>query len=309
MSLKGLHHVHLCVPDLTASRSFAKDFGLIEAAEQDGLVYLRGCGPAAYHLVLEQADQPLMAGIAFEADGMDDLEFAIREHGATAVFDLAGPGGGKAVTLTDPEGNLVHLVHGVAKREPDALPAGLIINFGDHKQRRGASQNTAPLGPPQILRLGHVGLFVRNAHACGLWYNRTLNMLPSDIMFAGKPENVIAGFHRVNRGDDWVDHHTLALFGMGKQDLHHISFEVQNTEVQLMGHRWMGRQGHDSVWGVGRHPKGSHIFDVWRDSSGYRLETFTDTDLCNADRPVDVFPMEEAEMDMWSDRHFEGYFA
>jgi catechol 2,3-dioxygenase-like lactoylglutathione lyase family enzyme len=309
MSLTGLHHVHLRVPDLAASRSFATDFGLIEAAVQDGLVYMRGCGSAAYHLVLEQADQPALAALAFEADSREDLEFAVRQHGASPIRSLDTPGGGEAITLTDPEGNSVHLLCGVEKRPPQDLRPGLVLNFGHDKERRGNPQNTAPLGPPQLLRLGHVGLFVRNAKACGEWYSRTLNLLPSDLMFAGAPENVVAGFYRINRGKEWVDHHTLALFGMEKSDLHHISFEVQDSEVQFMAHRWMDRRGRDSVWGVGRHPKGSHIFDVWRDPSGYRFETFSDTDLFTADRVADVFPIDQAEMDMWSDREFDAYFA
>jgi catechol 2,3-dioxygenase-like lactoylglutathione lyase family enzyme len=309
MSLLGLHHVHLRVPDLAASRAFLADFGLAEAAERNGRVYLRGCGPAAYLVVLEQAETPSLGALAFEVDGRGDLERAAKLDGASPIFELDGLCGGLAVSLTDPEGNHVQLVHGIEKQQPAELRPGLVLNFGHDKQRRGASQNVAPLGPAQIIRLGHVGMFVRNAKTCGEWYGRNLGLLPSDLMYAGVPDNVVAGFYRVDRGEEWVDHHSLALFGMGKTDVHHVSFEVQDSEVQFMAHRWMARHGHDSVWGVGRHPKGSHIFDVWRDPSGYRFETFSDTDLCTADRPADIFPIEQAEMDMWSDRNFEAYFA
>lgn len=309
MRLIGLHHIHLRVPDLAASRAFLTDFGLVEAGETDGKVFLRGGGSAAYQVVLESGDEAALLALALEVEDRGELDAAVSVHGASAVVPLAGPGGGEAVTLTDPEGNAVRLVHGIARRNPDPLREGLISNFGDDKPRKGTSQNMASLGPPQLLRLGHVGLFVRDAKACDAWYRNVLGLLPSDLMYAGQPDNLAAGFYRIDRGDQWVDHHTIALFGLGKSDLHHVSFEVQDCEIQFMAHRWMERHGHDPVWGVGRHPKGSHIFDVWRDPSGYRFETFSDTDLLNASHEPEVFPIQDAEMDLWSDRHFEAYFA
>ena len=198
---------------------------------------------------------------------------------------------------------------GIARREPDPLAPGRIHNHGLERPRRGVTQAKAPLGAPQLIRLGHIGLFVRDMAACDLWYRDVIGLLPSDLMYAGNPGNVVAGFYRLDRGDDWVDHHTIAFFGMGKSELHHASFEVQDSEVQFVGHRWMRQRGHESIWGVGRHPKGSHVFDVWRDPSGFRFETFSDTDLCTADQPPDVFPIQEATMDLWSDRSHEDYFA
>lgn len=309
MALKGLHHIHLRARDLPASLAFAQDFGLIEAGRQDGRVYLRGTGEAAYHVVLEAAETSGLVGIAFLADGEEDQKAAIRHHGASELRSLEGPGGGQAVTMRDPEGNEVHLVLGIAPREPDPLAPGRIHNHGLERPRRGVTQAKAPLGPPQLIRLGHVGLFVRDMVACDRWYRDVLGLLPSDLMYAGDQSHVVAGFYRLNRGDDWVDHHTVAFFGMGKSEIHHASFEVQDSEVQFVGHRWMQQHGHDSVWGVGRHPKGSHVFDVWRDPNGFRFETFSDTDLCTADQPADVFPIQEAVMDLWSDRSHEDYFA
>lgn len=309
MALTGLHHVHLRVPDLAASQAFASDFGLVEVAEQAGLIYLRGSGAAAYHVIFEPAETPALAGMAFGVDDRADLEAAVRNHGATPIRSLSGPGGGEAVTLIDPEGNAIHLVHAIEPRNHDDLRPDLILNFGPEKPRRGISQHVGAVGAPQLLRLGHVGLFVKDVRACDAWYRHVLGLIPSDLMYAEDPGHVVAGFYRLDRGSEWVDHHTIALFGMGKSDLHHLSFEVQNSEVQFMSHRWLARQGRESVWGVGRHPKGSHIFDVWRDPSGYRFETFSDTDLCTAERAPDIFPIQNAEMDMWSDRPFDAYFA
>ena len=308
MALLGLHHVCIRVRDLNGSRSFAKDFGFHEVATSDRRVYFRGAGPAAYHVVLEEADRPALACIAFAVDSREDLERAVAEYAASPIGPLEGPGGGEAVSLTDPDGTIVRLVHGITCRAPDDMRPQIIHNQGHDRVRRGAAQYQPPLEPPQLLRLGHIGLFVRNFKACDSWYRKVLDLLPSDLMYANNPDNVIAGFYRINRGSEWVDHHTIAMFGFGKSDLHHVSFEVQNADTQFTAHRWLERQGHKSIWGVGRHPKGSHVFDVWRDPSGYRFETYSDTDVLTADTPPGIFDITTMEMDLWSNRSHHAYF-
>lgn len=308
--IAGLHHVHLWVPDLAASRAFAADFGLHAAAEIDatGRLFMRGAGTGAYQLVLEQGDVPGLAGLAFAVDGRVDLEHAVAVHGATPVRPLTGPGGGEGVSLVDPDGTTIHLVHGIELRDHDQVPPAMIYNQGGERTRQGSAQYNAPVGPPHLLRLGHIGLFVRDFAAAARWYRDTLGLLPSDCMYAERPDNLVAGFFRVDRGDEWVDHHTIAFFGFGKSDLHHLSFEVQNSEAQFAAHRWLTRRGHQSIWGVGRHPKGSHVFDVWRDPSGYRFETFSDTDVSTAAMAGEVHDITTMEMDLWSDRSFQAYF-
>jgi catechol 2,3-dioxygenase-like lactoylglutathione lyase family enzyme len=309
VALLGLHHVHLRVRSLSETRSFAKDFGLREATGVAGpAIYLHGAGAGAYQLVLEAAEESSLAGLAFSVESRADLERAIAKHGASPVRALQTPGGGEAVTLTDPEGTSIHLVFGVATRAREALQPAITINQGPEKTRRGEAQYQPPLEPPQLLRLGHVGLFVSDFKVCEVWYREVLGLVPSDVMYAGVPQNLVAGFYRIDRGSEWVDHHTIALFGFGKSDLHHLSFEVQNPDTQFIAHRWLEKQGHKSIWGVGRHPKGSHVFDVWRDPSGYRFETFSDTDLLTADAPPGLFEITTMEMDLWSNRSHQAYF-
>lgn len=310
MTITALHHVSLRARDIRGSRAFAEAFGLTPVLEQAGTVYYRGAGDRPYLLTLEAADASSLGSIAFEVSSIEDLHNAVRDHGATPVRALESPGGGKAVSLRDPEGITIDLVHGIAKRVPDALAHTVTLNQGyDNKPRRGAFQTKVPVGPPQLLRLGHVGLFTGNIAACIEWYTRVLGLLPSDLFHAGPPGNVVAGFFRLNRGDQLVDHHSIALFGMGSRGVHHLSFEVENFEVQFVAHRWLASRGYESIWGVGRHPKGSHVFDVWRDPSGFRFETFSDTDLVNASQAAGLFPIESQQMDLWTDRSFEPYFA
>lgn len=310
MALLGLHHIHLGVTDLAASTAFLQDFGLHQAEENGDLHYFRTAGSHKYSVIVEPTETAKLLGIAFEVDSEVDLARAVEEHGATAPAPLEGPAGGTFVTLTDPDGKPISLVFGGEKRAPDGQERPVLdVNYGDVKTRKGISQHFVPVGPAQLLRMGHVGLFTTDMAAADKWYREVLGLLPSDIFYAGHPDNYLAGFYRIDRGDEWVDHHTVALFGMGRNDLHHVSFEVQDSEVQFTSHRWLKQREHNSIWGVGRHPKGSHVFDLWREPSGYRFETFSDTDLCRQDHEPSVSPIEEQEMDLWLDQSHETYFA
>ena len=309
MSLVGLHHVQIGVPDSAASVAFLQDFGLLPADQAGDTQYLRSSGTNSYSVVLEPSDEARLIAVAFEVENAADLERAVEQHGGTAPQPMTGPGGGTFVDLTDPEGKTIRLVHGVAKRAPDELSRPNVeFNYGNDKTRKGAPQHRLPTGPAQLLRMGHVGLFVRDMTACDKWYQDVLGLLESDRFYGGKPDNYIAGFYRLNRGDEWVDHHTIALFGYGRNDLHHVSFEVQDFEAQFVSHRWLHQRQYESIWGVGRHPKGCHVFDLWREPAGYRFETFSDTDLYTADHKAGLFPIEETEMDLWRDRSHEPYF-
>ncbi|MFK8031884.1 MAG: VOC family protein [Gammaproteobacteria bacterium] len=310
MALLGLHHIHLGVPDVEASTAFLADFGFHPAGQSDQKHYFRTSGTNVYSVVLEAAEKACLIAFALEVESEDDLARAVEEHGATSPQPLDGPAGGTFVNLTDPDGKTISLVHGVAKRDQDdPVCPHLEVNYGHSKPRKGHSQNFVPPGPAQLLRLGHVGLFTVNMAVSDKWYREVLGLIPSDLFYAGKPDNYVAGFYRIDRGDEYVDHHTVALFGFGKNDLHHVSFEVQDSEAQFMAHRWMKQREYESIWGVGRHPKGSHVFDLWREPSGYRFETFSDTDLCTADHEGSVVPIQEQEMDMWLDQSHEPYFA
>lgn len=310
MPIKGLHHIRLSVTDFAGGVAFAKDFGLIEAEASSERVYLRGVGSFPYSVVIEQGAEARLGALAFEVDGEADLHAASARHGVSPPVPIEGPGGGLVVSLQDPDGYTVELVHGIARREPDRLPEPLILNQGYDKVRIGQVQPKSDLGPPPILRLGHVGLFIRNWEASNAWYRDVLGLLPSDIMYFGDADHMVGGFYRLDRGAEHVDHHVVGMFQMpGKQGLHHLSLEVPNSETQFMAHRWLNRRNREGIWGVGRHPLGSHVFDVWRDPNGFRYETFSDTDLLDASVPAGIHDVMKMEMDLWSDRNVEIYFA
>ena len=310
MAIKGLHHIHLIVTDLPAGIAFANDFGLIKVERDGDRVYLRGVGTAPYLVVLEEGPQAQLGALSFEVDSEADLYEAVAKHGASVPVALKGPGAGMAVSLRDPNGFTIQLVHGITPRTRDPLPAAMVHNQGYEKARIGEVQAKSPLGPPPLMRLGHVGIYVQDWAASDAWYHDVLGLIPSDLMYFGKEEIKVGGFYRLDRGAEPVDHHVVGMFSLpGKQGLHHLSFEVPNAEAQFMAHRWLSQRRREEIWGVGRHPLGSHVFDVWKDPNGFRYETFSDTDLMDASVPAGLHSIENMEMDLWSDRDVEIYFA
>ena len=309
LNLTFLHHVRLGVHDLAESERFATDFGLVVVARQNGMTYLRTASEQAYSYVMEASAAPRLKSIAFAVASPADLERATAQFGATPLRTLDGPGGGVAVTLTDPDGIQFDLVHGMAT--VPAMPGGatLPVNTGPVKERKGMAQVPQPLAPAHLLRLGHVVSFVQNLDACKQWYEDVLGLLPTDVMYSGQPDNRVAVFFRLNLGEQWTDHHTLAIFKQERTDCHHLSFEMSDLNAQYRAHLWMKKRGWEPVWGVGRHPLGSHVFDMWRDPDRYRFETYSDTDLLTAATPPAFHDVSGFVMDVWCDESPQKYFA
>lgn len=310
MRLKGLHHVEFQVENFDTMEQFCTDFGLITAERSAERLVMRTGGEDQCAYVAVRASNNRFVGLAFEVDDAASLEEAVTHHGATPVRDLLLPGGGRCVTLTDPDGNQVMLVHG-SDRHParDAYPE-LLINTPLRKVRLGRNQHPRDRGPARLWRLGHLALFVRSFAASSAWYEKTLGLVGSDIYhIPGQPQAKIVGFFRLDRGDEYVDHHTLAFMQDERGGCHHISFETQDYEAQQRTHRYLGSKAYDPIWGVGRHPHGSHVFDVWRAPDGARFETFSDTDLFRTQDGTNLHDISTVVMDEWSDDEPTRYFA
>jgi catechol 2,3-dioxygenase-like lactoylglutathione lyase family enzyme len=308
MRLKALHHARFKVTDLDKTERFAADFGLTTAHNDGQRLYMRTAGGDAYSYVAEQSDMRGFVGMAFTVEGVEDLQEAVDRHGATPIRTLDAPGGGQSVTLTNPEGLQIELLHGVAESPTTEPPPHLSLNAPGAMARMGQAQHNRAFGPAHLYRLGHIGLYVKDFATCAAWYQDVLGLLVSDTIHTGEPNQKIVGFFRLDHGEDYVDHHTLFIAQFGKSDCHHISFEVQDFEAQMMAHRWLLQQGWTPNWGVGRHPLGSHVFDVWFDPDNYRFETFSDTDVLQADRQPENHDIHHTVMDLWSSDSAERYF-
>jgi catechol 2,3-dioxygenase-like lactoylglutathione lyase family enzyme len=285
--ISGIRHVVYGHTDLKAAEQFLVDFGLQPAVRAENRIYFRGAGPKSYVYVAQLEDTSGFRALAFEVDSMDVLKRLAETPGASKVEPIEAPGGGHRVVLHDPDGFRIEMVHGIPEVEPLPMREPLTLNYARVKNRHGGTQR-APLGPAQILRLGHVALAVSNFPRALNWYREILGMIPSDILFDGSKDNQVGGFMRLDRGQEWVDHHTIALFqsSTGAAKTHHSSFEVQDLDAQALGNKWMLQQGHKHYWGIGRHVIGSQIFDYWKDPSGNMVEHYADGDLFQADVPT-----------------------
>lgn len=299
LHIKDINHVVYQHADLDRLEHFLGDFGLIASHRTEQRLYLRGTGPLPYVYVAEQADAPAFGAIAFAVESLADLQAAARLPGASPIQALEHPGGGQCVILHDPSGRRIELVHGI--QPVAALPqrSALVLNSAAEKRRFGEVQRPGK-GAAQVMRLGHVAIGVTDMTRMMDWYRNVLGMLPSDLIVEDDSQDCpTAAFLRLDRGDHWTDHHTIALFQADRDVVHHASFEVQDFDAQCLGHAWMNEQGWTPFWGVGRHVLGSQIFDYWRDPSGNLIEHFTDGDLFNHASPMNCTQACDSSLYQW----------
>lgn len=290
--------------DFDRARQFYLDFGLQIAHETQDELFLRGYGtePFIYHL--KRGQQSRFRGAAYVVESFSELQRAQELECASKIADLQAPGDGQIVTLTDPQGFEVYLVHGQTECEAE-IPnlEKLVVNYEDSKPRKGKFQRFKP-GPAPVYRWGHYGV-TYNAEKVGYqtmfnWYTQVIGLAPSDLVErGGKP---ITCFFHVDRQAEYSDHHAFFFKPCkpGQEPgVAHSAFEVHDFDVQMLGHNFLESKGYKICWGVGRHVLGSQVFDYWFDTSGFMVEHYADGDLVNKDTPVAVVEAGPAALSVW----------
>lgn len=274
-----LAYVRVRAPDLERARRFLTDFGLIALETTGAPLSFRGLGPEREILIVESGERGL-AAIGFAAAQRDDLDcFAQAANGRVA--ERSGPGGGWKAIAHDPDGNRVELVWGIEPVEPVSIDHPPPNDSSDRHRRCGHARRPRQ-GPSHVLRLGHVVLTTPQPEPLAQWYRDMFGLLVSDVIYAGQEDNVLLSFNRLDRGDEFVDHHVFQTLAGPPGGIHHISFEVLDIDDLYVGHQHLAERGYRHMWGIGRHKQGSQIFDYWIDSSGIMYEHWTDTDMLNA---------------------------
>lgn len=274
-----LAYVRVRAPDLEQARIFFKDFGFIENPSDGDALSLRGLGPEPEILIVEPGSRGL-AAIGFAAGQQHDLD-RFAEAAGGVVSRRNRPGGGWQAIAHDPDGNQVELVWGITPVEAISIDRPNTNESGDRHRRRGDVRRP-PSGPSHILRLGHVVLTTQQPEPLAQWYRDMFGFLVSDVIYDGSKDNVLLSFNRLDRGNEYVDHHVFQTMIGPTGGIHHISFEVLDIDDLYIGHQYLSGKGYRHMWGVGRHKQGSQIFDYWIDPSGIMYEHWTDTDLLNA---------------------------
>ncbi|KAK4224068.1 Glyoxalase/Bleomycin resistance protein/Dihydroxybiphenyl dioxygenase [Podospora fimiseda] len=285
-------HVWYKHEDPEAAKKFYIDFGFVETAQVGKVTFFRGYGDDPFVIALEGSDTTEFGGAAFEVESEEELHRAVKvlpkETKPTEVHDMKDlPGGGKRVTFYDPvDGFPFHLVHGqqkVERRDPK-FPV-LKFNYPNEKNRPPNSFQRFEKRPAPVHKLGHFGMCVTNFAKCYEFYSTYFNFFPSELVHNNKGVDVTV-FFRLDRGDEFVDHHCFFFFEGPKMHVHHSSFETHDFDAQVLGHDWLRHQGHTNCWGVGRHVMGSQIFDYWFDPSGFIMEHYVDGDLLDMKEPT-----------------------
>jgi catechol 2,3-dioxygenase-like lactoylglutathione lyase family enzyme len=279
IKVSDIAFVRFGAPDLDAMEKFTQDFGLVISERSESALYMRGSDAEPFVHVTERGEAGFR-GVAFDAASADDLVAAAQMEGASAIEDLDGPGGGRRVRFSDPDGFPVEVVHGRRPLEPLPVRVAPPHNNGSRHERLGAPLRFAS-GPAQVKRIGHAVLRVSDFRASEAWYKSHFGFLTSDEIYVGEPDQIITSFMRCDRGSEFVDHHTFLCVGVGEVGFEHAAFEVEDYDAVMIGHDHLRAAGYDHHAGIGRHILGSQVFDYWRDPLGHVLEHFADGDLFN----------------------------
>jgi catechol 2,3-dioxygenase-like lactoylglutathione lyase family enzyme len=292
VKVTDLAFARLQSPDLDIAEAFLVDFGLVRVERTSKALYMRGTGPR-HHIHVTHLGEPRFLGLAFHVESEEDLARMAGAPGADGIETIDEPGGGRRVRVNDPHGYQMELVFGQKEHAP--LPTRQVTRGRDEVLRIAA-------GPSQVKRLGHAVIMTQNAKEKIRWYREMFGFVPSDEVYAGPQENIIASFNRCDRGDTHVDHHTFLCIEGPRVGLNHLAYEVQNFDDLMMGNHHLKAAGkYRHFWGVGRHVIGSQVFDYWTDPWGRAHEHWTDTDLLSSRVPGNLISAEEGLRSQWGE--------
>ena len=214
-----LAHVVYQHPDLEKALSFLFDFGFIEEHRTANRVYLRGYGIQPFVYVAEQSPDSkrhFMGGY-WVVNSLEDLEAAAANPKASPIVDSDAPGGGKIVTIEDPNGLNIGFVYGQKLREKDGPVPPLektepISNTAVEKLRKGTFRRFKQ-GPSPVHKLGHYGFIVPGSkfESTLSWYTSLVNLKPTDAVFNPKTGKDESCFCHIDLGPEYTDHHVRGL--------------------------------------------------------------------------------------------------
>ena len=300
IKVKDLAFGRLRSPDLDQAEEFLTHFGMIRAMRTPAALYMRGTD-AGHHLHVTELGAPGFVGLAYYAASEDDLQRVAKAPGASAVEAIDEPGGGRRVRLREPNGYQIEVVHGIEALPPITVPRQP-MNTGTEPLRRAGEVMRLRKSPAPIKRMGHGVLGTPKVRETVQWFRDTLGFIGSDDVYAGSKDNIIGSFNRCDRGDEYVDHHTLFCVMNERAGLNHMSFEVPDVDAVFMDHEYLARLGkYEHMWGVGRHLLGSQVYDYWADPWGRVHERWADTDRLNARSGSNLLSAEEGLVSQWGE--------
>lgn len=232
--ISALRSVALTVPDLTLAEDFfTRTWHLQVVARTDNALYFRGAGSDHHLLALHHAPGAArILHITLRARSLNALSLAAQKtvaaggHVLAPTAPLTEPGGGQAMTLTDPDGRVFRLVY--EDEQLDTIDA-----------------------PDMPLRLAHVVL--NSSHI-----ENTRQFMETALDFSMSDRTRIMAFMRCNN-----DHHSVALGDTDNNALNHIAFLMPDIDAVMRGGGRMQEAGFPIEWGPGRHGPGDNAFNYF----------------------------------------------
>ncbi len=235
----ALRSVALNVPDPDHAVDFYTRVWRLDVADRrDGVVYLRGTGPAHHLLALHPAERAEVRNVTFQARSVDALrvlaEQAVQAGGRILepVAPVVEPGGGVALTVADPDGRIFRFVHGDVAHVADVAANGATV-------------------PDRPVRLAHV---VLNSHDVA----RSQRFFEQALGFKLSDRTRMMAFLRCNN-----DHHSVAFGDSDRDSLNHIAFLMPDLDSVMRGGGRMKDAGYPVGWGPGRHGPGNNAFNYF----------------------------------------------
>lgn len=298
-AVRDIAYVRYQVPDLDAQATFLEDFGLKVHARSATSLQLAACN-GGYPAYIADLGPAKTLGVGYRVDSLEDLQrIAARCNGV--VRDNDELGAGFIVTLHDPDGLRVDLLYGGAVIAPEVVRPAFELNTASRRQRVG-NTTRMKVQPSRVMRLGHVVLKTVDFKSMFAFYHDVLGLRTSDSYFAGPEDNLVATFMHCGLGEEFTDHHTVALINMGAESpgFDHSAFEVLDWDDLACGSQYLTQKDYKHSWGIGRHVQGSQVFDYWLDPLGNKIEHWTDGDLVNDSTPVTNEPLSMDGLAQWA---------
>lgn len=241
--IAALRSVELGTPDLPGSERFYTEvWGLELAARANGVTYLAATGTDHHVLALHGADRPQLLSVTFRAGALEDLQrlaASAEAAGASVVADPQpnlSPEGGTVLTLREPQGSTLRIVHGDAPKL--------------------ASEPVAS----HPIRLAHVNINSRDVNGLCAFYAAAFGFRLTD-------RSKLMAFVRTNG-----DHHAIVIAEAPVNGLNHVAFLMPDLESVMRGSGRLVDHGYPIGWGVGRHGPGDNVFAYFVDPTGVVIE-------------------------------------
>ena len=273
-AVTDVRYVGYAMPDLAAEREFyTRTWGLVEVAEQGGLVYLAAQGDEEHHVVRlrEDATQRIDV-IGFAADSSADVDAMHQtavELGCRIIHapqPIAEPGGGYGFRLFSPEGLTMEVSSDVAPRQARPI---------SHWE-----------GVP--VKLSHVVLHSPDHRALVKFFQDVLGFRVSDWL------GEMMCFLRCNPA-----HHRIGILP-GPPCLNHVAYDMLSVDDMMRGISRMQKHQHKLLWGPGRHTAGNNTFSYFTTPAGFAIEYTSEVaEVDDASWQPTVHPPGPGVMDQW----------